>query len=254
MNVLVWNLNHRAAQRRIPAWIAPAIHRSLPDVAILTEYVEGPDHQHFLKQLAALGLPFASVSKATRGENQILIASKLPQERGHLVAPSLHSSVPPNALHVRLPQSGTNCLGFRLPAFSGTDQQFRRPTWEWLLSAAEELKGVPSVIGGDFNTALGDSDAKCGDCLRRLSTMGWQHVQPSSGCSFRHSSGSERLIDHLFASPAFIEADADYSWEFQALDAEAASGKVGIPDHAMLIASLTPQTGTNNAATDGARE
>jgi hypothetical protein len=42
MKLLAWNLNHRAAPRRIPSWIAIAINEQAPDVLVLTEYVEGP--------------------------------------------------------------------------------------------------------------------------------------------------------------------------------------------------------------------
>jgi hypothetical protein len=53
MKLLSWNLNHRAARRRIPSWIATAIDEQAPDVLVLTEYVEGPDHDFFLATLNA---------------------------------------------------------------------------------------------------------------------------------------------------------------------------------------------------------
>jgi hypothetical protein len=56
MKLLAWNLNHRAARRRIPSWIATAINEQAPDVLVLTEYVEGPDHDSFL---ATLKMDFA---------------------------------------------------------------------------------------------------------------------------------------------------------------------------------------------------
>jgi hypothetical protein len=55
MKLLAWNLNHRAARRQIPAWIAAAINEQAPDILVLTEYVEGPDHDFFLAGLNANG-------------------------------------------------------------------------------------------------------------------------------------------------------------------------------------------------------
>lgn len=239
MKVLSWNLNHRAARRAIPDWVVSAIEAEAPDLAILTEYVAGPDHHRFLGGLSAAGLPFVSLSDQVKGENQILIASRESLSSGHLFAPAIHSAVPPNALHVTLNPSRVHCLGFRLPAFKRVDKAFARTTWEWLLKAASELIEYPSIIAGDFNTALEDSVADCGDCLRSLVSDGWSHVQPKGGYSFRHAqTGSERRIDHLFVSPAFVSSGAEYSWGFHKYGGDAASGKVGVPDHAMLLARL----------------
>ena len=89
---------------------------------------------------------------------------------------------------------------------------------------------------GDFNTALGDQDAYCGDCLDVLPGSGWQHVVPPDGFSWRGGKdGKERRIDHTFLSPGMPRAQGRYLWDFQTLSPEAGSGRVGIPDHAMLV-------------------
>ena len=238
MRILVWNLNHRAACHPIPEWIAGAIGAQDPDVIVLTEYVEGDDHNKFLSSVAALGLESWDISPKTSRQNQVLIASRHRLQRGTLAAPSLHKSVPPNALHVVLEDSGLNVLGFRMPAFEGKERPLKRDVWQWLLSAAEILRVDASVIAGDFNTAPGDSVTTCGDCLEQLSRSGWQHVLPSSGFSWKHARyGTRRQLDHIFFSPALPPAHADYLWGFQSLAADAASGKVGIPDHAILLAT-----------------
>lgn len=238
LKVLTWNLNHRAARRRIPGWIAEEVVQSAADVAILTEYVTGPDHERFVDELRGGGLPHVLLSDYVARENQILIASRQRFDRGHVVAPRIHSSVPPNVLHVEGP-NGMQVLGFRMPAFNWADRELKRATWKWLLTAAQELQGYPAVIAGDFNTAASDGAKDCGDCIQQLVDQGWRHVQPESGFSFRHArSGSERCIDHLFASRMIDAGRAEYSWQFTQHGEEAASGKVGVPDHAMLLVNF----------------
>jgi endonuclease/exonuclease/phosphatase family metal-dependent hydrolase len=236
MRVLAWNLNHRAARRDVPEWIAAAIASFGPDAVILTEYVEGSDHRRFLAELAARGLAHVSLTERTNKQNQLLIASREPQRRGDLAAPAIHPAVPPNALNIVLENSGLHILGFRMPAFTGPERPLKRVTWEWLLGAAAELRDRPAVIAGDFNTAPGDAVADCGDCLEVLLKSGWHLARPAAGYSWRHAqSGVTRQIDHAFLAPALAPGRAEYSWKFHDLAPDAASGKVGLPDHAMLL-------------------
>jgi hypothetical protein len=176
MRLLAWNLNHRAARRPIPSWIATAIVERALDVLVLTEYVEGPDHDSFLATLKANGLCKFSCTPQPGRENQLLIASSDTQRRYELVAPDIHPSVPPNILEVSLASSGVTVLGFRMPAFVGKGSRaLKRLTWNWLLGEADRLRAGSALIVGDFNTAPGDSEARCGDCLEKLTQSGWQH-------------------------------------------------------------------------------
>jgi len=146
--------------------------------------------------------------------------------------------VPSNALHVILEDSGLNVLGFRMPAFENEDRPFKRDLWQWPLKAAEILRTDLSVIAGDFNTAPRDSPTTCGDCLEQLASSGWQHVLPNSGFSWKDARHvTEHQIDHIFLSPVLPPAHADYLWGFRSVAADAAAGKVGIPDHAILLAT-----------------
>ena len=54
MRVLSWNLNHRAALRRVPSWIAKAVELQRADVAVFTEYVAGTDHDRFVGELSSI--------------------------------------------------------------------------------------------------------------------------------------------------------------------------------------------------------
>lgn len=195
MKLLAWNLNHRAARRRIPDWVAMAIVSHSPDVVVVTEYVEGPDHGRFLTALAEGGLKHSLVSPRTAKQNQVLIASNHALSRGMLRAPAIHPAVPPNAIETILEPSGLHVVGFRMPVFKPAERALKRETWNWLLAELDQRRGRPAVIAGDFNSAPGDSRALCGDCFAALSQSGWQYGTPTAGCSWRHvKSGSERQI------------------------------------------------------------
>lgn len=239
MKLLAWNLNHRAARRRIPAWIAAAIANEAPHVLVLTEYVEGPDHDLFLSALRGMGLLHHKLSLSEGRHNQILIASQEKLRDGELAPPPLHPAVTSNALHVRCVESGIDILGFRIPAFKPKDRQLKRQTWNWLLGAAEVLAVRKSVIAGDLNTAKGDSKAYCGDCIENLCALGWTHALPTTGYSWRHqASRKERAIDHAFLSPALSFTSTEYSWGFQKLAGPIWTGSVGQPDHAMHVTEI----------------
>lgn len=242
MKLLAWNLNHRAARRRVADWIASAIVARFPDVVVLTEYVEGPDHERFLKTLADGGLMHSLITRRVEKQNQVLIVSTQALRRGMLQAPAIHPAVPPNALEAILEPSGLHVVGFRMPAFAGAERPLKRETWNWLLGESDRLRGRAAVIAGDFNTAPSDSISRCGDCFAKLSQSGWQCGTPTVGCSWRHAgSGAERQIDHVFLSPSLSLARSEYCWEFERLSPEAASKKVGVPDHAMLLAEIAAQ-------------
>src|SRR5262249_24743814 len=226
MKLLAWNLNHRAARRRIPLWIATAINKQAPDVLVLTEYVEGPDHDFFIASLNASGLCTFSCSEQPGCENQLLIASRYAQRRYELVTPDIHPSVPSNVLEVLLASPDVTVLGFRMPAFDGKDRALKRPTWNWLLGEADRLRAGLALIVGDFNTAPGDSKAQCGDCLEKLVQRGSQHARPASGYSWRHPwFKTKRQIDHIFLSASLVPRRVEYLWGFERLAPESASGK-----------------------------
>jgi hypothetical protein len=236
MRLLAWNLNHRAKRRAIPTWISAAIAEQAADVVILTEYVEGPDHASFCERLKDLGLCHQSLSERAGKSNQLLIATKQQHERGSVTAPSFNEHVPPNFLHISIMDFGLNVIGFRMPAFTAPDTHFKRQTWDWLIDAIRPLAASPCLIAGDFNTAFGDPDRTCGDCLERLLADGWQRADPGSDAvSYRSRNGRGRLIDHAFASASIAVRSTACSWGFHRFGPDAQAGHVGRPDHAMVV-------------------
>ena len=126
-----------------------------------------------------------------------------------------------------------------MPAYERKDAHCKPKTWEWLIDVVDKLKAEPTVIAGDFNTAVGDSDAYCGNKLQALIDRGWNHLAPDSGHSWRRAGGVERAIDHVFVSNHLAKgATARYSWDFQNDNAEASKAVVGSPDHAMVVADF----------------
>ena len=236
MKIVAWNVNHRAARRPIPPWIAGAIAEQAPDILILTEYVEGPDHHSFVAALNAHGLCNSSFTSQPGRQNQLLIASRYTQLHHELLVPDIHPSVPSNVLEVSLASPGLTVLGFRMPAFKRGERALKRLTWNWLLSEADRLHAGRALIVGDFNTAPVDPQANCGDCFEKLVMSGWQHARPTSGYSWRHSqSGTERQIDHIFLSMSLVPMRVEYLWDFERLGPVGISRRVGSPDHAMLV-------------------
>ena len=246
MKLLAWNLNHRAARRQIPSWIAAAINEQAPDILVLTECVEGPDHDFFLASLNANGLSEFSCSTQPGRENQVLIASRDMQRRYELLSPDIHPSVPPNILGASLDRHGLTVIGFRMPSFAAKERALKRLTWNWLLGEADRLRSGSAVIVGDFNTAPNDSEARCGDCFSKLTQGGWQHDRPASGYSWRHPQfGTERRIDHIFLSASLVPKRVEYLWEFERLAPEDTSRKVGRPDHTGHTIELVLQVNGN---------
>ncbi len=85
-----WNVNHRAAQRKIPSEMADAIGSFKPDVVALTEYVPGSTLRTFIDGLSSVGLTYQQVTSFTPREIHILIVSKTPLEAGAIHTIQLH--------------------------------------------------------------------------------------------------------------------------------------------------------------------
>jgi hypothetical protein len=111
---------------RVPSWIAAAINEQVPDILVLTEYVEGPDHDFFLAGLNANGLSEFSCSTQPGRENQVLIASRNTQRQYDLAPPDIHPSVPSNSLEVWFGNPELAGLGFRMPAFAAKERGRRQ--------------------------------------------------------------------------------------------------------------------------------
>ncbi len=206
MRLLTWNLNHRARPRAFRSGVSDTIQGLAPDVAVLTEYVEGPSHAQFLAHLTDIGLAHSRLTAPRRGENQLLIASRTRLDVGKIKPPNLDASVPSNVMHVRLP--GLDILGLRIPDYS-PQPALRRECWSWIGSVAAGMQRTPSVIIGDFNTDPAYPRAKCGDRIPALVASGWTWAE-AIGWSYTAPNGAARRLDHAFVSPHFRVTGAEY--------------------------------------------
>ena len=239
MKILSWDVNHRAARRPIPPWLGLAIAGENPDALVLTEYVVGPDHDRFVGELAAAGLTHTRFSERVGRSNQLLIAARSRLSLGTLRPSSVHDSLPPNFLHSMMEDGRLDLVGFRMPSFEAPDRSEKRPAWNWLIAALATLLKRPAIIIGDFNTAVGDAESTCGDCLETLTRQGWVPAIPSSGYSWRAPRANVgRQIDLAFLSPEVGPHSVSYSWAFRQLSPEADAMHVGRPDHAMLLLEI----------------
>jgi exonuclease III len=236
--LIVWNVNHRSARHVIPQWLTEEIGLAAPDVLVLLEYVQGADHDKFLRDLSGFGLNSVSLSQEGYA-NQLLLATREEHRGGTIRGPVDIPWVPGNVLHVLLNDTRFHVVGFRMPAFEKEERRFKRPTWEWLREQAGRIVEAPAVIAGDFNTALGDSHAGCGDCIEALESDGWKYTIPASGHSWSNGRGqTKRRIDYAFLSPALVASTVEYSWAFRD-NHDITTQAPGTPDHAMLQLDVT---------------
>ena len=122
------------------------------DFVVLNEYVEGPDHNSFLHALIGFGFPHHLISKAVKGQNQLLVVSRSEIVLGHLIALDFHPAVRPNILHAMLPQFGIHHLGQILvrPAGAGGTS-----STVWALDASITMTPKIDLVGdlyGDSTT------------------------------------------------------------------------------------------------------
>jgi hypothetical protein len=75
---------------------------------------------------------------------------------------------------------------------------------------------------------MGGGSRPPGACRRRWRTR----------VSTAQAGSVERRIDLAFHTPSLRCDGVSYSWAFQGLDALAPSGRVGLPDHAMLLVDV----------------
>ena len=204
MRFLTWNLGHQTRPKPLPASIGSALAKLSPDVVVLTEYVYDDSHRPFLDALKEQGLAHRLVSDHVLRQNQVLIASRYPMERGGITcAVGLSDATGPNWLHVRL-ATGADVVGFRRPMFKAVTRAVTK-YWEWLGTAIEPLSVGPAVMLGDFNAV------STSRFLRRPVTNGWQLVTPRTGWSFQGKTGLCSASDHALVSRDFQIMEAAYT-------------------------------------------
>lgn len=236
MRLAAWNVNHRAARRRVPSWVTSAIASTGSDMIVLTEYVEGLDHEEFVRNLRSLGYPHVACSERAPRQNGVFIASREALRQLHLPVDSAPAPLASNHLMVELEGSGLRVLGIRMPYWTGERaQRLRAAGWRWLSGVLDSIQVGANVVIGDFNR----EPTVDGLAFPGTHATGWRTIVPVEGGSFRPISGSrERRLDYALVSTEIEAQHCFYDWGFQQLDPDARRRAAGVPDHAMLILDL----------------
>lgn len=212
-----------------------AIGTLAPDVLVLTEYVQGPAHDGFIAALAELGLRHCKVSTPVPKQNQVLIASRCFLVDGEILAPEIDPAMPPNALHVKLPELDLELLGVRVPDY-GRQPALRGQAWDWLPETARRVADRPFVVAGDLNTDPSYSRARYGDRIGQLVDAGFTHAVPATGASYWARNGHGVRIDHAFVTKGLAVASAEYVTR---IGPHVFVGKPGgLSDHAALVVEI----------------
>jgi len=234
LRILTWNVNHRTRKKAIPAVLTEGILSLNPDVIVLTEYVEGPDHSNLCNSLKGGGLAVQFHSQAGR-HNQVFIASRFAATVGSLAPPTDLYHAVPNWLHVRLAGPLLDIFGMRVPCYKLAIQ--RRSYWDWFETAVQPLFPRPAVIIGDINCDPRSLTGHGPKHLKRLATAGWHLPEPTGDASYISYKGKHSRLDHALATPAVNVRSASY------IDSAngfffMGSGRGFLSDHAPLVLDI----------------
>jgi hypothetical protein len=191
LRIVAWNLNHRIREKVIPEGVATAILSLSPDVVVLTEYVEGPDHASFCTILKAYGLATQLHSEFKPRHNHVLIASKSMAALGTFVPPDTLPHAVSNCCHVRLADPSLDLVGLRVPVESPKQN---RCYWDWFEPAIQPLLASPRCDNRGSK--------------RRSPVLEKARYRPSeaAGEGSLAASGSRRAVELHFASRTNVSA------------------------------------------------
>jgi len=181
-----------------------------PDVVVLTEYVPGPDHERVVADLRATGFAGVHISDRVERQNQVLVATRMASERGPWMAPDIRPQVPPNFLHVVVPELDLQIVGLRIPMFISGDAASERRYRGWLREQASEWGQYPTILVGDLNAGPHRARSWQWRSLESFAEVGWSLATPSEGWSYMSKAGHTSRIDHGLLSSAMRCTNASY--------------------------------------------
>ena len=213
MRIAAWNVAHQIRQRPFPAEVLQAFLSLRPDVVVLTEYVPGPDHDRVVSDLTSAGFAGIHISDRVERQNQVLVATLHPSDRGDWFAPPIRPQVPPNFLHVFIPAEDLDVVGLRIPMFVSGETAVERTYRGWLREQADNWGGRQTVVLGDLNTGPHRARSWQWRSLESFTDVGWSLHTPAEGWSYMSKTGHTSRIDHALLSPPLRCAKVKYVTE-----------------------------------------
>ena len=233
MRFAAWNVAHQIRQRPFPADVLRAFLTLAPDVVVFTEYVPGPDHDRVVTDLAEAGFLGIHISDRVERQNQVLVATRMASERGSWAAPPIRPQVPPNFLHVEVPEQDLQVVGLRIPMFVSGDSAGEHLYRDWIRDQAPAWGAHPTVVIGDLNTGPHRARSWQWRSLESFAEEGWSVVTPGEGWSYMGKRGHTSRIDHGLLSSGLVAKEVRYVAE---ADGVVLAGKhtPAYSDHAVL--------------------
>jgi hypothetical protein len=163
----------------------------------------------------------------------------MPLERDSLALPTFDIQFPSNMVAAYLPALRLRILGLRVPMYLGESLPNLLKAWQWIESAAAQLRGAPAVILGDLNIPPSPGHRGRGAIFHRILERGWHRATPT-GYSYLGHSGRCSEIDHILATSHCTLRDARYVTSISTSEEDfTLSGSSDVlSDHVALVAHL----------------
>jgi len=182
-----------------------------PDVVVFTEYVPGPDHKRVVADLADAGYEGIHISDRVERQNQVLVATRAASDRGPWASPPIRPQIPPNFLHVAVPELDLQVVGLRIPMFVRGDTAGEHLYRDWIRDQATLWGTRRTVVIGDLNSGPERERSWQWRSLTSFAEEGWSVVTPDEGWSYMGKKGNTSRIDHALLSPGVEVVEARYT-------------------------------------------
>jgi len=237
LRIAAWNVAHQIRQRLFPTEVLRAFLTLEPDVVVFTEYVPGPDHKRIVAGLADAGFAGIHISDRVERQNQVLVATRAASTRGSWSAPTIRPQIPPNFLHVTVPEVDLQVVGLRIPMFVRGDTAGEHLYRDWIREQSAVWGERRTVAIGDLNTGPDRARSWQWRSLAGFADEGWSVVTPEEGWSYMGKRGHTSRIDHALLSSGLEAVGSRYVAE---VDGAVLAGKQlpAYSDHAVLVVGI----------------
>jgi len=233
MKIISWNLNHRTNEKAIPIDALKFFEKYAPHLIVLNEYVDGDSRNDFKRQLNEIGYSHQLCSLKRDKQNQSFVASRQGIQVGNLPKPDFTEAATTNFLHVSVPDSNIEIVGFRAPAYKKTLE--KRGYWKQLSDIVSSTNNGNIVFLGDINYD------PFFDLTEEVSEINFSHSpkftipNPKGEWSYISSNGKNiSRIDHAIISKNINATNVEYLASYCGIKLAGCKFDLPISDHAVL--------------------